>query len=79
MLKMLNDPPALTLYMHPLASYCWKVLMALHEAQIPFRTVQIDGIPKDEPSYAAQWPIGKMPLLREGPRTIPESSIIIEY
>ena len=39
--------PSLTLHMHPLASYCWKVLLALYEAETPFLTVQVDGAPKD--------------------------------
>ena len=29
---MPTDQPTLTLHMHPLASYCWKVLVALYEA-----------------------------------------------
>jgi glutathione S-transferase len=27
---------SLTLHMHPLASYCWKVLIALYENDTPF-------------------------------------------
>jgi glutathione S-transferase len=76
---MPNDQPTLTLHMHPLASYCWKVLLALYEAEIPFRIVQIDGLPKDNEAYAQLWPIAKMPLLQDGERVVPETSIIIEY
>jgi glutathione S-transferase len=76
---MPNDAPTLTLHMHPLASYCWKVLLALYEAAIPFRIVQIDGLPKDNTAYAQLWPIAKMPLLQDGERVVPETSIIIEY
>jgi len=76
---MPNNHPALTLHMHPLASYCWKVLVALYEAQTPFRTVQIDGVPKDNPVYSALWPMAKMPLLQDGEGVVPETSIIIEY
>jgi glutathione S-transferase len=69
----------LTLHMHPLSSYCWKVLVALYEAKIPFRPVQIDGLPKNDKAYSELWPIAKMPLLRDGERVVPETSIIIEY
>jgi glutathione S-transferase len=33
---------ALRLYMHPLASYCWKALVALYEADIPFERTIVD-------------------------------------
>jgi glutathione S-transferase len=69
----------LTLYMHPLASFCWKVLLALYEAGSPFQTVQIDGVPKDYQAFAELWPIAKMPLLKDGESVVPETSIIIEY
>jgi glutathione S-transferase len=73
------DPSALTLHMHPLSSYCWKVLIALYETSTPFRSVQIDGVPKANASYARLWPIAKMPLLQDGASVVPETSIIIEY
>jgi glutathione S-transferase len=76
---MPTDQSALTLYMHPLASYCWKVLVALYESETPFRRVQIDGVPKDNKKYAEMWPIAKMPLLQDGASIVPETSIIIEY
>jgi glutathione S-transferase len=76
---MPTDQPALTLHMHPLASYCWKVLIALYEAETPFQIVQIDGAPKDSAAYSELWPIAKMPLLQDGERVVPETSIIIEY
>ncbi|MBV9511601.1 MAG: glutathione S-transferase family protein [Caulobacteraceae bacterium] len=76
---MPTDPPALILHMHPLASYCWKVLLALYEAGTPFRAVQVDGVPKDDKSYASLWPIAKMPLLQDGDLVLPETSIIIDY
>lgn len=69
----------LTLHMHPLASYCWKVLVALYECDIPFRSIQINGLPADDTAYVDLWPIAKMPLLQDGDRVVPESSIIIEY
>lgn len=76
---MPNEKATLTLHMHPLASYCWKVLMALYESGTPFRAVQIEGRPQDDPVYAGLWPIAKMPLLRDGENAVPETSIIIDY
>jgi glutathione S-transferase len=73
---------ALTLYYHPLASFCWKVLIPLYENDTPFEGHIVDLM--DEASAAAfkqLWPIGKFPVLRDHARdrTIPESSTIIEY
>ena len=73
---------ALKLYFHPLSSFCQKVLVALYENDTPFEPQIVNLF--DQASSAAFkkiWPIGKFPLLRdEGrDRTIPESSIIIEY
>jgi glutathione S-transferase len=65
--------------MHPLASYCWKVLIALYENETPFLSVQVDGVPKANKAYADLWPIAKMPLLQDGAHVVPETSIIIEY
>jgi glutathione S-transferase len=76
---MPNDQPTLTLHMHPLASSCWKVLVALYESETPFRSVQIDGLPKDDKAYVKLWPIAKMPLLQDGALVVPETSIIIDY
>ena len=33
---------AISLYFHPLASYCWKVLMALYENDTPFEARLVD-------------------------------------
>jgi glutathione S-transferase len=80
-MAMTIDEPALTLYAHPLSSYCWKVLMALYEAGIPFRIERIDGRPRTHPQLSSFWPIGKMPLLYDEARdqAVPESTIIIQY
>ena len=71
---------ALTLYAHPFSSYCQKVLIALYENGIPFewRVLTPDDRETDE-AFTALWPIRRMPLLRDGEHTVPESSIIIEY
>ena len=71
---------SLTLYSHPLASFCHKVLIALYENDTPFTPHFVDLMdPKANAEFKAIWPIGKFPVLQDGDRTIPESSIIIEY
>ncbi|MGB5851015.1 MAG: glutathione S-transferase family protein [Rhodanobacter sp.] len=70
----------LELYAHPFSSYCQKVLIALYENGIAFewRVLTSDDAATDS-EFTALWPIRRMPLLRDGERTVPESSIIIEY
>jgi glutathione S-transferase len=73
---------SLTLYLHPLASFCHKVLIALYENGTPFTPCLVDF--SDEASRAAltdKWPLGKIPVLHDSARdrAIPETSIIIEY
>jgi glutathione S-transferase len=73
---------SLTLYFHPLASFCQKVLIALYENDTPFEPHFVDlGDETSSAEFKKLWPLGKMPVLRDevGDRTIPESSIIIEY
>jgi glutathione S-transferase len=73
---------SLTLYSHPLASFCQKVLIALYENATPFESHLVDlGDAVSSAEFKRLWPIGKMPVLRDHARdrTIPESSIIIEY
>ena len=73
---------SLRLYFHPLSSFCQKVLIALYENETAFERHIVDLL--DETSRAEfkkVWPIGKFPVLRDEAkdRTIPESSMIIEY
>lgn len=73
---------ALQLYYHPLASYCWKALIALYEADLPFEKLLVDLMdPKQREAFLALSPLGKFPLLcdTETNRVVPESSILIEY
>jgi glutathione S-transferase len=73
---------ALTLYFHPLASYCHKVLIALYEHDHAFVPRLIDlGKEDDCAALEAVWPLRKFPVLHdeERQRTVAESSIIIEY
>jgi glutathione S-transferase len=73
---------SLTLYFHPLSSFCHKVLIALYENEIPFKPHIVDFMnPESAAEFKKLWPIGKFPVLRDEARdwTVPESSIIIEY
>jgi glutathione S-transferase len=71
---------ALTLYLHPLSSFCWKVLIALYEADIPFEPVMVDLMdPAKRADYLKLSPFGKIPTLVDGDRAINETSIQIEY
>lgn len=71
---------SLDVFLHPLSSYCHKVLIALYENDIPFDAKRID-----DPAVAAEYeklaPLKRFPVLRdtERGRVIPESTIIIEY
>lgn len=72
----------LTLYYHPLASFCHKVLIALYENDIAFEARTIDlGAEADRAELGALWPLCKFPVLQDlaRQRSLPESSIIIEY
>ena len=72
----------LKLYYHPLSSFCMKALMALYENDTPFEGVIVDlGNEASRAAFLRVWPIGKFPVLRDEARerTVPESSIIIEY
>lgn len=78
---MTANEPSLSLYMHPLSSYCWKVLIALHELEAPFRIEMVEGLPAQNEKLRKLWPIGKMPVLHDLRRdkAVPEASIIVEY
>jgi glutathione S-transferase len=71
---------ALTLHYHPLSSYCQKVLIAVDMlgVEVDKRLLNL-GDPAERAAYLALWPMGKMPLLVDQGRSIPETSIIIEY
>ena len=73
---------ALTLHMHPLSSYCQKVLVALYENDTPFAPKIVDlGDEASRAEFLRVWPVGKFPVLHDDARDalIPESSVIIEY
>jgi len=73
---------ALTLYFHPLASFCHKVLIALYENETPFTGKVVNLADKNaSASFLELWPVGKIPVLHDDDRdrTIPETTIIIEH
>ena len=73
---------SLTLHFHPLASFCWKALIALYENDTPFTPNLVDlGNPAERAALVKLWGVGKFPVLRDDARneTVPESSIIVEY
>lgn len=72
----------LTLYYHPLSSFCWKALIALYETGAKFEPLVVNF--SDEASakaFKAVWPIGKFPVLRDevAGEAVPESTTIIEW
>jgi glutathione S-transferase len=73
---------SLILHYHPLASFCWKVLIALYENDTPFERVIVDlGDEKSRAAFFRLWPHGKFPVVQDTSRDrlVPESAIIIDY
>jgi glutathione S-transferase len=73
-------PPRL--YYHPLASFCWKPLIALYENGTPFEPVLVDlADARSAAAFSAVWPMLRFPVLRDDARgvTVAESTIVIEY
>jgi glutathione S-transferase len=73
---------SLKLYFHPLSSFCQKVLIALYENDTRLEPHIVDLADENSRTeFKRIWPIGKFPVLRDDAknRTIPESSMIIEY
>lgn len=68
------------LFLHPLSSYCHKVLIALYENEVPFETKRVDD-PAVAREYERLSPLRKFPVLRDTSRghVVLESTIIIEY
>ncbi|WP_421739224.1 glutathione S-transferase family protein [Caulobacter sp.] len=73
---------SLTLYFHPLSSFCWKALIGLYENDTPFTPRVVDlGDETSRAAFLAVWPVGKFPVLRDDARreTVPETSVILDY
>jgi glutathione S-transferase len=68
----------LTLYEHPFALYCQKVLVALNELGVAYDVLE-EQRDFDRAELAKLWPPASIPVVRDGEQVIGESSIIIEY
>src|SRR5436305_5679427 len=68
----------LTLYEHPFALYCQKVLVALNELGVAYDVLE-EQRDFDRAELAKLWPPASIPVLRDGEQVIGESSIIIEH
>ncbi len=72
----------LRFHFHPLSSFCHKALIALYENDTPFEPVLVELFKEESAApFKQMWPVGKIPVLRDEARdrTVPETSIIIEY
>jgi glutathione S-transferase len=70
----------LTLYLHPLSSYCHKALIALYENGTAFTPHLVDlGDAEAAAAFKAIWPVRKFPVLDDRGHIVPESTSIIEY
>jgi glutathione S-transferase len=70
----------LELYVHPFASYCQKVLIALYENDTPFGFRMLDQEHQENMAELEKhWPFKKFPVLVDEGRTLVETSIIIEH
>jgi glutathione S-transferase len=73
---------ALKLHYHPLASFCWKTLIALYENGTAFQPNLVDlGNSEAAAAFKTLWPIRKFPVLEDtaSGAMIPESTTIIEF
>ena len=68
----------LTLYEHPFALYCQKVLVALNELRVAYDVLE-EQRDFDRAELAELWPPASIPVLRDGDQVIGETSIIIEH
>jgi glutathione S-transferase len=73
---------SLALHCHPLASFCWKVLIALYENDTPFTSHVVDLMnERERAEFLKISPFGKFPVIHDDERgqTVLESTIIIDY
>jgi glutathione S-transferase len=72
----------LTLHYHPLASFCWKVLIGLYENGTPFTPLIVDlGDEGERARFTAIWPPGQFPVLQDQARgeVVAETTVILDY
>lgn len=71
----------LLLYEHPVSSYVQKVKIALREKGVPFRAELPEGFAsgRSDTPFAAANPRAEVPVLVDGPTSIFESTVILEY
>lgn len=72
----------ITLHYHPLASYCWKVLVGLHETETPFVAHVVDLADAAERDALLRIsPFGKFPVIEDPERgaLVFESTTILEH
>jgi glutathione S-transferase len=68
------------LYYHPIASFCWKVLIGLYERDLDFTRASVDlASDAERAAFLKLSPLGKMPALVDGDRVVLETTIILEY
>src|ERR1700683_4741288 len=67
----------LTLYEHPFALYCQKVLVALNELGVAYDILE-EQRDFDRAELAELWPPASIPVLRDGDQIIGETSNILE-
>jgi glutathione S-transferase len=68
------------LYFNHVSPYSQKTLIALYEKGVTFTPHLVNVMePEGRAAYRKLYPLGKLPLLVDEDRTIPESSIVIEY
>jgi len=56
--------------------YCWRVKLALHHKGLPFATIPWRFIEKDRIAFSGQ---GKVPVIKDGDRTVFDSWTIANY
>ncbi len=69
----------ITLHLHPLASYCWKVLVGLYETETPFTPNIVDLSDATQRAALVRLsPFGKFPVIEDGDDVVAESTTILE-
>ncbi|KAK8385619.1 hypothetical protein O3P69_016415 [Scylla paramamosain] len=72
---------SLKLYYHPMSFYSQRVLMALYEKRVPFKSQVVSLFNKEQykPWFLRLNPRGEVPVLTDGVKVIPDSVRIVEY